>query len=173
MRRLLAIALVIAPFARAQSPAGNPAAACAVWDRETSFAQAVVDHDAAAFASHLHPGAVFIGGDGNGTHGRAGILADWAGLIDGKGLVLRWYPDVVDVSGDGRTALSRGPYWMADPAAPADKRYRVGRFISTWVRGDDGQWQVVFDGGGGNVPKPATQAEVEALAAARKACPYR
>ena len=32
---------------------------------------------------------------------------------------------------------------------------------------------VVFDGGGGNVPKPATQAEVEALAAARKACPYR
>ena len=38
---------------------------------------------------------------------------------------------------------------------------------------DDGQWSVVFDGGGGNVPKPATQAEIEALAAARKACPYR
>ena len=88
-------------------------------------------------------------------------------------LLLRWYPDAVDVSGDGNTALSRGPYWMDNPAAPAGKRYRIGRFISTWVRGGDGQWQVVFDGGGGNVPKPATQAEVEALAAARKACPYR
>ena len=33
------------------------------------------------------------------------------------------------------------------------------------MRGEDGQWRVAFDGGGGNVPKPATQAEVEALAA--------
>ena len=173
MRRLFAIAFLLAPLAQAQGPAGDAADACAVWARETSFAQAVADHDAVAFASHLHPGAVFIGGDGNGTHGRDAILAEWAGLIEGKGVVLRWYPDVVDVSGDGKTALSRGPYWMDNPSAPADKRYRIGRFVSTWVRGDDGQWSVVFDGGGGNVPKPATHAEIEALAAARKACPYR
>lgn len=170
---VFAVAAVLAPVALAQSPAGNAADACAVWERETGFAQTVVDHDAAAFASFLHPGAVFVGGTGNGTHGRDAIVAEWAGLIAGKDLVLRWYPDAVDVSGDGRTALSRGPYWMDNPALPADKRYRVGRFVSTWVRGDDGRWQVVFDGGGGNVPKPATQAEVEALAAARKACPYR
>lgn len=172
---VFAIAASLVPVALAQSSAGDPADACAVWDRETSFAQTVVDHDAAAFAAHLHPGAVFIGGDGgsNGTHGREAIVAEWAGLIDGKGVRLRWYPDVVDVSGDGKTALSRGPYWMDNPTLPADKRYRVGRFISTWVRGDDGQWLVVFDGGGGNVPKPATQTEVETLAAARKACPYR
>ena len=173
MRRLFAIAFLLAPPAQAQTPVGDAAAACAVWARETSFAQAVADHDAVAFASHLHPGAVFIGGVGNGTHGRYAVVAEWAGLIEGKGVVLRWYPDVVDVSGDGKTALSRGPYWMDNPAAPADKRYRIGRFISTWVRGDDGQWSVVFDGGGGNVPKPATQAEIAALAAARKACPYR
>ena len=96
---IFAIAASLAPLALAQSP-GDAAAACEVWDRETSFAQTVVDHDAAAFASHLHPGAVFIGGDGNGTHGREAIVAEWAGLIDGKGLVLRWYPDAVDVSGD-------------------------------------------------------------------------
>ena len=174
MRGLLAFAIVasLAPVAQAQSP-GNAADACAVWDRETSFAQAVIDHDAAAFAAHMQAGAVFIGGDGKGTHGRDAIVAEWAGLIDGKGLLLRWYPDAVDVSGDGKTALSRGPYWMDNPAAPADKRYRTGRFISTWRRGDDGQWLVVFDGGGGNLQQPATQAEVEALAAARKACPYR
>ena len=99
--------------------------------------------------------------------GKGRLPSVWI-FLDGKGLLLRWYPDAVDVSGDGNTALSRGPYWMDNPAAPAGKRYRIGRFISTWVRGGDGQWQVVFDGGGGNVPKPATQAEVEALAAARK-----
>lgn len=174
MRGSLVFAVVasLAPLASAQSP-GNAADACAVWEREAAFAQSVVDHDAAAFAAHLLPGAVFIGGNGKGTHGREAIAAEWAGLIEGKGVVLRWYPDAVDVSGDGRTALSRGPYWMDDPAAPAGKRYLKGRFISTWVRGDDGQWQVAFDGGGGNIAKPATQAEVEALAAARKACPYR
>lgn len=174
MRGLFVFAFVasLVPLASAQSP-GKAADACAVWERETGFAQTVVDHDAKAFAAYLHPGAVFIGGDGKGTHGRDAVVAEWAGLIDGKGLLLRWYPDAVDVSGDGNTALSRGPYWMDNPAAPAGKRYRIGRFISTWVRGGDGQWQVVFDGGGGNVPKPATQAEVEALAAARKACPYR
>src|SRR4249919_2347682 len=178
MRTLLffIVAASLAPTVQAQSPAPTPdhaAEACAVWARETSFAQTVIDHDAAAFSAHLHPGAVFIGGGDSASRGRAAIAADWAGLIEGKQLVLRWYPDVVDVSGDGKTALSRGPYWMDNPAQPADKRYRVGRFISTWVRGRDGKWLVMFDGGGGNVPKPATAAEVEALAAARKACPYR
>ena len=174
MRGLFVFAVVasLVPLASAQSP-GKTTDACAVWERETGFAQTVLDHDAKAFAAYLHPGAVFIGGDGKGTHGRDAVVAEWAGLIDGKGLLLRWYPDAVDVSGDGNTALSRGPYWMDNPAAPAGKRYRIGRFISTWVRGGDGQWQVVFDGGGGNVPKPATQAEVEALAAARTACPSR
>jgi ketosteroid isomerase-like protein len=156
-----------------QAGAGN--ARCIVWARETSFAQAVADHDAAAFAEHLHPDAVFIGGDGSPTHGAAAIAGDWAGIIEGKGVVLHWYPDAVDVAADGKLALSRGPYWMEIPAA-ADKpavptRYRSGRFVSTWLRGDDGQWQVVFDGGGGNVPVAASEAEIAALAAASKSCP--
>ena len=56
---------------------------------------------------------------------------------------------------------------------PAADQATLTGVLALRVRGGDGQWQVVFDGGGGNVPKPATQAEVEALAAARKACPYR
>jgi ketosteroid isomerase-like protein len=157
------------------SQTGTDDARCAVWARETSFAQAVADHDAAAFAEHLHPDAVFIGGDGTPTHGATAIASDWAGIIEGKGLVLHWYPDAVDVAAGGKLALSRGPYWMEIPAA-ADKpgsatRYRVGRFVSTWQRGDDGQWQVVFDGGGGNVPVAASEAEIAALAAASKSCP--
>lgn len=148
-------------------------ARCEVWQRESGFADALAAHDAGAFASYLHPGAVFVGGGEQASHGREAVVAAWAGLVEGRELRLRWYPDAVDVSGDGRMALSRGPYWMDDPSLPDDRRYRVGRFISTWVRGEDGRWLVVFDGGGGNLPKPATQAGIDALAAARKACPYR
>ena len=171
---LAALCLALPGALMAQAPARDDAAArCAVWQRETAFADALARHDAAAFAAHLAADAVFIGGNGQASRGREAIVADWAGLIEGKALALRWYPDAVDVSGDGRVALSRGPYWMDNPALPADKRYLSGRFISTWLRGDDGQWRVAFDGGGGNRPQPATQAEIKALAAGRKACPYR
>lgn len=38
------------------------AAECEVWARELGFARSVAEHDAATFASHLHPGAAFGSG---------------------------------------------------------------------------------------------------------------
>ena len=178
MRTTFALLALLAPLSvPAQETPATPAAqaaasdACAVWAREAGFAQSVADHDAAAFASYLHPDAVFIGGDGSATRGAEAIASEWAGIVEGKDIVLRWYPDAVDVGANGEVALSRGPYWMENPAAPPEKRYRQGRFVSTWLRGDDGEWHVVFDGGGGNVPKPATADEVANLIVARKDCP--
>lgn len=178
MRHMLVLSMLLAaPLAAAaqDSPAAAPAAqpvsdACVVWAREAGFAQSVADHDAAAFAGYLHPDAVFVDA-GGATRGAEAIAAGWAGLIAGQDLVLRWYPDAVDVGANGKVALSRGPYWMENPAAPPEKRYRQGRFVSTWLRDDDGEWHVVFDGGGGNVPKPATADEIANLIAARQDCP--
>lgn len=177
MRRLLFIAALLLPQAAlhaqdatAQSVA-NPAT-CAVWARETSFAQSVADHDAVAFAEYLHPDAVFVNGDGSSTRGADAIAADWAGIVAGKGIALHWYPDAVDVAADGVLALSRGPYWIENPAATDEsKRYRKGRFISTWLRDADGQWHVVFDGGAGDAPVAASVDEITALRAARQSCP--
>jgi ketosteroid isomerase-like protein len=153
------------------APEAPPASdACAVWAREAGFAQTVADHDAAAFATYLHPDAVFIGGNG-ATRGAEAIAAEWAGLIAGKDIVLRWYPDTVDVGANGQVALSRGPYWIENPSAPPDKRYRRGRFISTWLHDADGQWHVVFDGGAGDATVPATADEIANLMLARKDCP--
>ena len=52
-------------------------AECAVWQRELSFAGSVADHDATAFAEHLHPQAVF-GVSGKPTRGREAITREWA-----------------------------------------------------------------------------------------------
>ena len=182
----LASALLAIPVllqASADAPKAEPpaiamtAAECEVWNRERSFARSIERGDGTAFAEHVQPGAVFQAGTPAPQRGRDAVVAAWRPMITGE-FPLRWHPGIVSIGGDPDIALSTGPAWVevkhsedADPkTAP---RYRLGSFVSTWVRGDDGQWSVVFDGGGGNVPKPATQAEIEALAAARKACPYR
>ncbi|WP_242108458.1 YybH family protein [Luteimonas aquatica] len=153
------------------APPAMSAAECEVWARERSFARSVADHDAAAFAGHLHPGAVFIGGP-QPLRGARAVAEGWAPLIRGEGMRLRWYPEQVVIGGDPDTALSMGPYWLEDARPGADPRYRLGRFISTWKRDGHGTWHVLFDGGGGNAARPATDAEVAALKAALPAdCP--
>jgi len=165
MPAVLIAALLAVPAAYART-----AAECEVWNRELSFAKAVADHDTAAFAEHLLDDSVFIGGNDQPAAGREAILAEWKGLIAGEGVALQWYPEHVHVAGNGRVALSRGPYWMETTGRDGKPQVLAGRFISTWLRGDDGTWHVAFDGGGGNVPKPVDAAEAERLSAGRKGC---
>jgi ketosteroid isomerase-like protein len=175
MRSTLLLAGVFFPaLAIAQQPPPPPAPnadECAVWAREASFAKSVEDHDANAFAEHLHADASFISGRDSVARGRDAVIADWTPLIAGKDVRLHWYPDAVTVSGDSGVAVSRGPYWMENLAPDAKEKWMAGRFISTWVRDAKGTWHVLYDGGGGNVPKPATQEEIDKLVAGRKACP--
>jgi ketosteroid isomerase-like protein len=176
MRQLIIVlSLLVAASAQAQTPATPPsptfsAAECAVWARESSFAKAVDDHDAKAFAEHLHADAVFIDGRDGITRGRDAVAQAWAGLIEGKRVAIHWYPDAVTIGGDNGVALSRGPFWMENLAPDAKQRYAAGRFISTWVRDGEGKWHVLYDGGGGGNAKPVTEAEIEKLKAGRKAC---
>jgi ketosteroid isomerase-like protein len=152
--------------------AGMNPAECAVWAREASFAASVAAHDSAAFRTHLHAEAVFIGGRGELTRGAAAITTAWQSIIDGEKIMLGWHPEVVTIAGDPRIALSRGPYWMQLPQPDGESKYLIGQFISTWVQGADGEWQVLFDGGGGNQPQPASAAEVAALQASLpESCP--
>lgn len=172
------LALLSSGMAFAQQPSAPPAPKpmsadeCAVWERERSFARTVERHDAEAFTEHLHPGAVFIAGGDSYARGRDGVPKAWAAIIAGSNGVLYWHPRWVAIGGDPDIALSRGPYWMKNPDPKAEKPFLVGQFISTWVRGEDGQWHVLFDGGGGNQPRPATAEEVEQLKASLPAeCP--
>jgi len=138
---------------------------CAVWNREVSFAASVEQHDAKAFAEHLHPGAVFLGGNNKPRRGSDMIAGAWAGIVKGDGGVLHWHPDTVVIGGDPNVALSRGPWWIADDSKDAKAPYVMGNYISTWVRDKKGVWHVLFDGGGGNEPKPASAEDIAMLTA--------
>lgn len=165
--------VVAAPAAPPEpAPPQLSAEECAVWARELGFARAVAEHDAAAFAAYLHPQAAFGAGRPQPTRGREAIAAEWAGLIAGKRLRLRWYPQRVTVAGTGGTAWSTGPalYQRLDPGA--QPRYLIGQYQSVWQRGADGVWRIVFDDGA--APRPATEAEAMAFERGRREdCPRR
>jgi ketosteroid isomerase-like protein len=160
-----------APKPASAVPPAMTAAECEVWNRERSFSQAVATHDAAAFAAHLHAGGVFISNSGVLARGRDEFTRSWDGIIKGEGGTLSWYPGRVVIGGDPDTAHSRGPYWIEDADPDAPQRYLKGQFSSVWSK-VDGQWLLLFDGGGGGKPEPATAKEIEALKASLPAeCP--
>lgn len=155
----------------AQTEARMSKAECEVWNRELSFSRTVEAHDAAAFANHVHEGAVFAAGTAAPQRGRAAVLERWTEIIEGKKFALHWHPGYVSIGGDPDIALSSGPAWIEDFDPKTTQRYSISRYTSTWIRDRDGQWRVLFDGSGAP-PKPATADEVAKLAAAQAtSCP--
>jgi len=173
-RTLAALVLLAAGPACAQMkdtpPAPTPTAdECAVWARELSFADSVAQHDAKAFADHVHAGAVFNAKSPQPLRGREAIVQRWAKIIDGTALKLSWYPTAVVIGGEGDIALSSGPALYESPDPKDAGKASIGGFQSTWHKGADGVWRVLFDDG--IEPKPATEADIAAFHAGRKTCP--
>ena len=138
---------------------------CAVWRRERSFARSVQAHDAIAFESHLHPGTVFNAGSVEAERGRAAVVQGWAGIVEGKNVVLRWRPGIVNIGGDPAIAVSRGP-WILQAMREGAPAFSVGFYQTVWVRdAKDGAWRVLFDAGASTPMKVADRAAAEAWVA--------
>lgn len=160
----LALCSATASSAAETAPPDSPR--CQVWQRELGFARSVADHDPVAFAGFLAANTAF-GVSREPTVGREAVTREWQGIIDGTALKLEWYPAVVTVGGDGRTAYSSGPALYQDPKTGA---YRHGRYGSVWQREQDGEWRMIFDDG--IRPEPADAAAVQAFREGRRlVCP--
>ncbi|MEO5844169.1 MAG: hypothetical protein ABIQ33_04955 [Caldimonas sp.] len=132
------------PLATLRAPAS--ADECVVWRRELGFARSVEGHDARDFQSYLHAGTVFNVGSVDADRGRDAVTKNWAEIVDGKTIALRWRPGVVQIGGDPAIAFSRGPYILQRMHAGGPV-YRVGMYQSVWVRdARDGVWRILFDG---------------------------
>jgi ketosteroid isomerase-like protein len=176
---LLALLVAAPALAQDASPPEPPkappkarmsAAECEVWARELSFSQSVADHDAAAFAEHLHAQAAFGSGRAVPTRSREAVAREWAGLIAGKPVTLSWYPTRTTIAGVGTVAASSGPALFEDLSPDAKSRYAMSQFHSIWHKDDDGAWRILFDDG--TPPRPVTDAEAAAFKAGRpKECP--
>jgi ketosteroid isomerase-like protein len=161
--------LFLSSFAAMAAPPSQTAEECAVWQRETSFAGSVAAHDAKAFAGHVAANAVFGASTPEPTRGREAIVKRWAGLIEGKRVLLRWYPtQVIIAPGVADTAWSSGPSLLEVLDPKAKDRYLLGAFHSVWHKDPDGVWRVLFDDG--VEPRPVRAAEVAAFESGRADC---
>ena len=177
---LLVTALIAAaPAMAGEPPTPRPAAMpqpmpalssseCAVWMRELSFAHAVAEHDATAFAEHLDPQAAFGASRPQPQRGRAVISSEWTGIVAGKEGKLEWYPTRVTIAGRPDIAWSSGPSLFEDLTPGATQRFHIGAFRSVWARGEDGVWRVLFDDGA--PARPATDEQVAAFRNGRRDC---
>ena len=134
---------------------------------ETGFSRAAEAKDKDAFLSFVDPDARFI--SGTVARGRTEIGEAWAATFAEDGPTMRWRPAYVEVSADGKIALSRGPYRSTTVTAGGEINHSWGHFVSTWRRNKDGVWQVMFDSGGDAGMEP-TPAEIEILES-EPACP--
>jgi ketosteroid isomerase-like protein len=171
MKYCLAILLFAVGLpATAQEPKLS-AEECAVWASERAFAESVDHHDTKAFAAHVHPGAVFGAASANPQRGRDAVVKAWQPIIDGRDITLKWRPHYVSIGADPNVAISRGPFVISGKDANGAVTYKVGDFVSVWVRkGPTSPWMVLFDGGG-PAPSAATEAEAnEHLQSAPNKC---
>jgi ketosteroid isomerase-like protein len=143
---------------------------CKVWAREVSFADSIARHDAVAFAAHLEKGAAFSAESPQPLRGDVAVAKQWSRLVEGKSLLLSWYPTRVTIGGVADVASSSGPALYEDLRPGAKPQYSIGGFHSVWHRGKDGVWRILFDDG--IEPKAADEAEVSAFRNARQPhCP--
>jgi ketosteroid isomerase-like protein len=155
MRNLVALCCLVplATLAQPATPADawiGTAAECAVYARESSFAQSVERSDEKAFAEHLHSGAVFLSG-AVPARGSEAVAQQWSRIVRGDGIRLRWRAGDVVIGADPNIAYSTGPSYIESlaPAGPAKPRprYLLNNYFSVWVKDRDGQWRVLYDGG--------------------------
>lgn len=127
---------------------------------ETGFSRAAEARDRDAFLSYVDPDARFV--TGRVARGREEVGEAWAAVFQPDGPRMRWRPAVVEVTADGKLALSRGPYRSIRTGDDGEAIETWGTYISTWRRNADGHWQVLFDTGG-EVDMTPSERDVEVL----------
>lgn len=107
---------------------------------ETAFARSMADRDFAAFAGFIADDAVFVNG-GQPLRGKAAILAHWKRFFEPAAAPFSWAPEVAEV------VPSAGPLGYTEGPVKSPAGATFARFHSTWQRGANGRWLVVFDNG--------------------------
>ena len=137
-------AIEAAPLPPGSTQVAASADECAVWQRELGFAASVAAHDARAFASYLHPGAIFDAGAGDAPRGVAAVSESWSEIVAGTAIALRWRPGIVQI-GEPNVAVSKGPYILQSTRS-GTASYQVGFYQTVWIRGGSGgPWRVLYD----------------------------
>jgi ketosteroid isomerase-like protein len=141
----LRIKSLLLAFALATTSTAMAAITDDVRCREVDFRRDAEARDDDRFRSFLDADTRFVG-DGI-LRGPDAVVAGWRPFLEEGGPNIKWRPRFVEVLGDGKLALSRGPYRMVIAGEGSERVERWGTFNSVWRLHDDAEWRVVFDAG--------------------------
>ena len=151
MKRLLAIvplgvALIIASCNQAPPP-GNPKI---IEDLSTAWNEALNTKDLDTLTMIYASDARIMPPNGELMRGAEGVRATFGSMMDAE---LTGKTTIEEITMQDNIAYKIGSYTIMDGDSVVDN----GKFIETWVRGEDGKWRISNDIWNSNNPPAAPQ----------------
>lgn len=149
------IMLATACEARQSPETPGPAQALAALRAADSMVQAaIVARDAERTASFYALDAVLMPVAEPIVEGRAAILAEWRHVFGIPGFANRARLLAAEPSTAGDLGYTRGTYESAMRGPDGQPMLELGKWVSVWKRGTDGQWRIIVDIFNSDTPPP-------------------
>jgi uncharacterized protein (TIGR02246 family) len=125
-------------------------------DLEAAWAKEAAAKDVDKIVSHYTDDATLGVSGMPAMKGRDAIRAAWAGMVSDPNFKLDFSAERVEVSADGGTAYTRGPYQLT-VSNPKTKKPVTdkGSYLTVFKKQADGSWKAVEDFTASQIPPPA------------------
>ena len=143
MSKKLVAVLLVAGFCVLNAPAFAHSLRAQIEEAVAKWEEHYNKGDAAGLAAVYTPDAVVLPPGGARVDGRANIQAFWQGAMDAgvSDVDLR----TVEVSRAGDVAIEVGTFTLMAPGDNGEKVTLKGKYLVTYLRGDDGAWLLHYD----------------------------
>jgi len=157
MNRAVAIALVSLLAASCSTKADVTAAQQTLLQVDRAWAATSVSGNVDSIVSYWAEDARVLGPGQPVLQGKAAIRSMVASSLAIPGFRITWTPETAVVSASGDLGYTSGENEITAPDNAGHLTKTVGRYITVWRKGIDGQWRCIEDiSNSGPPPRPAT-----------------
>jgi ketosteroid isomerase-like protein len=89
------------------------------------------------------------------VHGKEGLTARWAKLLNDPAMSITWKPLQAVISEAGDMGFTVGSYQVTKANGQSRTVAGTGKYVTIWRKQPDGAWKVVFDSGVQDAPPEA------------------
>ncbi len=140
----VAIGLLAAGPAAAQSASARKSAEAAMMKADRDFNQAAADRDMPRFLALVSENAAFDSADGRG---RDAVKQAWAPLFAADGPTLTWTPSRAEALVGADVGYTIGTWERRTKDAKGNVAVRRGQYLTVWRKEKDGVWRATYDTG--------------------------
>jgi uncharacterized protein (TIGR02246 family) len=125
-------------------------------DLESAWVKEAAAKDVDKIMSHYTDDATLVVSGMTAMKGRDSVRAAWAGMVADPNFKLDFSAQRVEISADGGTAYTRGPYQLTVSNPKTKKPVNdKGTYLTVFKKQSDGSWKAVEDFTASEIPPPA------------------